>query len=717
LLNFIALLMVTSRPELSPSATTPGEGQRAIEHATEFARRAGATEKALAEADAVSQILAELRLDPEVLAAAVLCVASQGCEFALDTVRSSFGPAVAKLVEGVSRMAFLHDMAPKPGPGSGAHLENLRKMLLAMAEDVRVVLIKLAERLYVMRSLKHRPADQREAVARETLTIFAPLANRLGIGQIKWELEDLAFRYLEPERYKHIAGLLDERRADRERYIARVVKRLGAELAKAGIRAEVTGRPKHIYSIWRKMQRKSVDFYQLFDVRALRVLVDEIADCYAALGVVHTLWPHVPGEFDDYIATPKENQYRSLHTAVRGPEGKTLEVQIRTHDMNQHADLGVAAHWRYKEGSRYDPGFERRIAWLRQLLEWKGERDEAGDLLEQFKAEAFHERVYVLTPRGEIVDLPQGATPLDFAYHIHTQVGHCCRGAKVNGRIVPLNHELRSGDAVEVLTAKQGGPSRDWLSPHLGYLKSGRARGRVRQWFKQQDLEKTQASGRAALERELRRLGMAGMSYEKLASQAGFAKLDDFLAALGRGDLSATQVAASVHGQVKPEPPAELRGKRLPVETGRQLRVHGVGNLLTNLAGCCKPLPGDAVIGYITRGRGVSVHRRDCPNILRLGEGSDGRLIEVDWGGQGAGTYPVDLQVDAFDRAGLLRDITAILADERINVIAVNTLSSRGQHTAHMSLTVEVSDIYQLSRVLSRINQVPNVTDARRSHV
>ncbi len=682
----------------------------------EFSRQAGATDASLTDAHAVAQIVSELRLDPEVLAAAVLSVALRGRDVSAEAVRASFGPGVAKLVDGVSRMGFLHEIVLQPAHAGAAHLENLRKMLLAMAEDVRVVLIKLAERVHVMRSLKHRPAEQREAAARETLSIFAPLANRLGIGQVKWELEDVAFRYLEPERYKYIAGLLDERRVDRERYVAGVVKRLRAELAEVGLRAEVTGRPKHIYSIWRKMQRKAVDFHQLSDVRAVRILVDQVSDCYAALGVVHTLWPHIAGEFDDYIATPKENQYRSLHTAVRGPEGKTLEVQIRTYDMNHHAELGVAAHWRYKEGSHHDPGYERRIAWLRQLLDWKGDRDEGGDLLEQFKAEAFHDRVYVLTPLGEIVDLPQGSTPLDFAYHIHTQVGHRCRGAKVNGRIVPLNCELKSGDEVEVLTAKQGAPSRDWLSPHLGYLKSSRARGRVRHWFKQQDLDNTQAAGRALLDRELRRLGMAGMSYDKLAQQSGFAKLDDFLAALGRGDITATQVAATAQGLLRPVPSAQPRATpRPPPDSGSgALRVNGVGNLLTALARCCTPLPGDAVIGYITRGRGVTVHRRECPNILRLGGAGDGRLVAVDWGEEPSAKYPVDIRVDAIDRSGLLRDITAILGDEKVNVIAVNSLSDKEQHRAAMHLTLEVVDLYQLSRVLARIHQVPNVTDARR---
>jgi GTP pyrophosphokinase len=671
----------------------------------------------------VAQILSALRLDHEVLVAAVLYTALQGVSpLPLETVEGEFGAAVAKLVEGVAGMAFLHEGIAEKGRNDPAQAENLRKMLIAMAEDVRVVLIKLAERTHVMRTLKQRPEKERQSIARETLAIFTPLANRLGIGQLKWELEDLAFRHAEPERYKEIVRLLDERRTDRERYIARVMQILREEMHKAGIEAEVSGRPKHIYSICRKMQRKGADFHQVFDVRAVRILVNQVADCYAALGVVHTLWPHMPGEFDDYIATPKNNLYRSLHTAVRGPEGKTLEVQIRTHEMHHQAELGVAAHWRYKEGgNKFDAGFERKIAWLRQLLDWRGDVAEGTDLLERFKAEAFQDHVYVLTPKGEIVDLPQGATVLDFAYYVHTQVGHRCRGAKVSGRIVPLNYELRSGEQVEILTTKQGGPSRDWLSPHLGYLKTSRARDRVRHWFKQQDLHKNQDAGRALLDRELKRLGVTGIGYDKLAQKFGFAKADDFMASLGRGDITATQIASAVQALLRPEIPQEKHGVIAPRPSGAPaaIKVQGVGNLLTTFARCCKPVPRDPIIGYITRGRGVTVHRLDCPNILRVGGTAEGRLIEVEWGDgcaetERTATYPVDVRVDAYDRPGLLRDITAILANEKINLMAVNVSTDKKEHTAHMRLTLEITDIHQLSRVLQRIHQVRIVMEACR---
>ncbi|RMD71130.1 MAG: bifunctional (p)ppGpp synthetase/guanosine-3',5'-bis(diphosphate) 3'-pyrophosphohydrolase, partial [Gammaproteobacteria bacterium] len=625
-------------------------------------------------------------------------------------IEKRFGREVAHLVDGVERLAMLsRDLG---GDLSPAQAENLRKMLLVMAEDVRVVLIKLAERTQLMRTLKHLPEHEQKRVAQETLSIFTPLASRLGIGSLKWELEDLAFRYLEPERYQHIAALLDERRRSRERYIETVVDKLRRSLGKAGIPAQVSGRPKHIYSIWKKMQRKGVDFHQVFDVRAVRVLVESIPQCYAALGIVHSLWTPIPGEFDDYIATPKENLYRSLHTAVHGPEGKTLEVQIRTHEMHHYAELGVAAHWRYKEGGRQDPGFERRIAWLRRLLEQKGDSQE---LLEAFQTEAFQDRIYVITPKGEVMDLPEGSTPLDFAYHIHTQVGHRCRGAKVNGRIVPLNTPLKSGDQVEILTAREGGPSRDWLSPHLGYLQTSKARARVRQWFKQQDLEKNQAEGRSLLERELKRLGAGDVGHEKLARRLGFERVADLYAALGRGEVTAAQVAGAV--QVL-QPPAPSGVESLPLSPGpaspsSQVVVEGMGDLLSHVARCCKPLPGDSVIGYITQGRGVAVHRRDCPNVLRLGEKAPARLIEVNWEGRGEGGYAVDIAIEALDRPGLLRDITAVLSDERINVLAVNTHTDRhGQ--AHMRLTLTIRDLPQLSRVLARISRLPNVMEASR---
>ena len=668
---------------------------------------------------AVSAILHDLGMDAECVAAAVLHDVVEDTGVDLAQLEADFGAGVARLVDGVTKMTQLGHL-PETSIAEGRRVqqaESVRKLLLAMVEDVRVVLIKLADRLHNMRTLKYLDEERRRCIARETLDIYAPLANRLGIWQIKWELEDLSLRFLEPEAYHSIARALDQRREERERYINEVIALLREKLGEAGIEAEVTGRPKHIYSIWRKMQRKNVDFHQIFDVRAVRILVEEVADCYAALGVVHGLWHHIPGEFDDYIANPKENLYRSLHTAVVGPGGQTLEVQIRTREMHEHAELGIAAHWRYKEGVRFDKGFERKIAWMRQLLEWKDETASASEFVDRFKAEAGSERVYVLTPRGQVIDLPKGATPLDFAYHIHTDVGHRCRGARVNGRIVPLTHELRSGDQVEVLTTRQGAPSRDWLSPHLGYLKTSRARAKVRHWFRQQDHEKNVAAGRGILDRELNRLAVQGLSWEALADRLHYKTVEDMLAAIGAGDLTNAQIAGAAQALSQPAEPARpvvrpARRTRGADEEG--VHIEGVGNLLTHIARCCRPVPRDPIVGYITRGRGVTIHRRDCPNALRLQATDQERLIEVDWGRSPGTAWPVDIDVLAYDRAGLLRDVTAVLANDRINVLGVNSTTDPMDGMARIRLTVEIGDMAQLSRILSRIGQLRNVVEARR---
>jgi GTP pyrophosphokinase len=668
---------------------------------------------------AVAQILTELRLDHETIAAAILHDVVEDTGVALEEVRAQFGARIAALVDGVTKMKIIQAFQPgaEGARRDHAQAESLRKMLLAMAEDVRVVLIKLADRLHNMRTLAALPLDKQARIARETLDIFAPLANRLGIWRIKWELEDLAFRALEPAAYKQIAGFLAEKRADREAYVERFVATLAQELSRNGIAAEVSGRPKHFYSIWRKMQRKGRDFAEIRDVRAVRVLVNDVRDCYAALGVVHGLWPHVPGEFDDYIATPKENHYRSLHTAVIGPEGKTVEVQIRSHEMHRAAELGVAAHWRYKEGAREDRGYGEKIAWLRSLLEWKDEVAEASEFVDQFKSEVFSERVYVLTPKGNIVDLPAGATPLDFAYHIHTDVGHRCRGAKVNGHIVPLTHPLKTGERVEVLTVREGGPSRDWLSPHLGYLHTSKARAKVNHWFREQNYEASLSAGREALEREFQRLGLAGINYEKLAARFAYPAVNDFLVAIGRGEVKPAQIMVAVQELIEPG----LRPARpafVPRAAGAQktpagITIQGVGNLLTRMARCCNPLPGDAIVGFITRGQGVTVHRRDCSNALRHREEGGERLIEVGWGTAGGESYPVEVEIIAYDRAGLLRDITGLLANEKINVLGVSTVTDR-QQVAHMTFTLEIPDVGTLSRILALLDRIPNVTEVRR---
>ena len=587
---------------------------------------------------AAADTLADLRLDHETIAAAILHDVVEDTPVKLEEIEKEFGRRVATLVDGVTKMDVIQAFQGQTERSTREHAqaESLRKMLLAMAEDVGVVLIKLADRLHNMRTLDSLPKDKQQRIARETMDIFAPLANRLGIWQMKWELEDLSFRYLEPEAYRQIAGMLAERRIDREHYIERFVQTLSAELKQAGIDAEISGRPKHIYGIWRKMQSKGKDFQQIFDVRAVRVQVASVRDCYAALGIVHTLFTHIPGEFDDYIATPKENNYRSIHTAVIGPDGKTTEVQIRTHDMHQQSELGVAAHWRYKEGAKQDTGFDRKITWLRQLLEWKDEVAEASDFVDQFKSEVFSERVYVFTPKGNIVDLPQGATPLDFAYDIHTEVGHRCRGAKVNGHIVPLTYALKTGEQVEVLTVKAGGPSRDWVSPHLGYLHTSKARSRVQQWFKQQNYDSSVSAGRAGLEREFHRLGFTDVNHEKLSQRFGFSKVEDFLAAIGRGEIKSGQIMSAAQEMVEPKtkvaPP--LVPARAHAQPGKPtgVTIQGVGNLLTRMGRCCNPLPGDAIVGFITRGQGITIHRRDCPNALRHHAENDERIIEVSWG-------------------------------------------------------------------------------------
>ncbi len=674
---------------------------------------------------AVANLLADLHLDYETLAAAILHDVPEDTEVTLEEIELEFGPTIAKLVDGVTKMGQMQEYhgQSKKVRKERARAESLRKMLLAMVEDVRVVLIKLADRTHNMRTLGSLDDERRQRIAKETQEIFAPLANRLGIWQIKWELEDLSFRYLEPERYKQIAHLIDERRLHRQEFITKLVNDLKTELEKQGIRADVTGRPKHIYSIWRKMQRKEVEFDQIYDVRGLRVLVDKVADCYAALGIVHTLWRPVPGEFDDYIATPKDNLYRSLHTAVVSPDGKTIEVQIRTHEMHQDAELGVAAHWRYKEGSKSDAAFDEKIAWLRQLMEWKDDVADATEFINQVKAEVFEDSVHMLTPKGDVVDLPAGSTPIDFAYHIHTEVGHRCRGAKVNGRIMALNYQLKNGDQVEILTAKRGGPSRDWLNAHLGYLKTGRAKAKVRYWFKYQNFEENVSQGRTILERELHRLGITEINYERLTQYFNLDKVDEFLAAIGRGDVSMPHLVNAINAIVEEDEaqtPSEEEALTAevtasPPPTTKDMRVQGVGNLLTNLAQCCRPVPGDKyIIGYITRGRGVTIHRRDCPNILRFDDERRERLIEVDWDMAANETYPVDVQIEAFDRPGLLRDITVVVANEKINMSAVTVTTKKKEHTAIISATFEVTNIDQLSRVLALVEQQPNVLRAQR---
>ncbi|MEO7725892.1 MAG: bifunctional (p)ppGpp synthetase/guanosine-3',5'-bis(diphosphate) 3'-pyrophosphohydrolase, partial [Burkholderiales bacterium] len=622
----------------------------------------------------VATMLRGLKLGADCLAASLLAPAAVSHDRVV-AMRDSFGAQVAELADGVARMALIEDLGDANAHSDSSHqLEGLRKMLLAMSQDVRVVLIKLADHTQTLRfAVKSDDAQLRHAMARLARDIYAPLANRLGIWQFKWELEDLALRILEPAIYKQIAALLDEKRRDREHYIEAAITRLRAEFARAGIDAEVNGRPKHIYSIYNKMRRKEVHFDGLYDVHAVRVLVDDVGACYAALDIVHRLWTPVPGEFDDYIAKPKNNDYRSLHTAVVGDEGKPLEVQIRTFDMHQHAELGVAAHWRYKDGSRSDAGYDGKIAWLRQVVEWKDEIADAGDATARFRLDLFADTIYVLTPQGRVIDLPRDATPIDFAYHVHTDLGHRCRGARVDGALVPLDTPLRNGQRVEIIAAKQGGPSRDWLNPTLGFLKSAGARGKVRQWFNRLNLEASMAEGRAAVEKELQRQGMTGVSLDQLAQTLGFAKLNDFFAETGRGEISARQIQVALREEdaspaVSDEAPVVHRPRARP----GGILIVGVDKLLTVPAKCCKPAPPDPIIGFVSRGRGVTIHRRGCDNVKRL---AAERLIAADWGVAADATFPVDVVIEARDRTGLLRDITEIFSREHINVTATNTAS------------------------------------------
>jgi GTP pyrophosphokinase len=669
-----------------------------------------------------ASILVGMNMDHEAIAATLLHAAPAYLDEWMEKLTASFGANIAALVAGVARMEQIREFSEmeegrekkKDDPAQQA--ENLRKMLLAMVEDIRVVLIKLAERTQTMRSLSGADKERQIRIARETRGIFAPLANRLGVWQVKWELEDLSLRYLEPELYKKVAGLLDERRADREQYIADLIGQMKGELERAGIRADVTGRPKHIYSIINKMKRKQVDFGDLYDVRAVRILVDDIKDCYAALGLVHNLWQPIPKEFDDYIAHPKSNDYRSLHTAVIGPKNLALEVQIRTHEMHRHSELGVAAHWRYKEGGKSDAKFDEKIAWLRQILEWKEEVADSGDMLEQFKSELFQDQVYVLTPQGRVIDLPKGATPVDFAYTLHTDLGHRTRGAKVDGSIVPLNYKLQNGQRVEILAAKRGAPSRDWLNPALGYLQSPRARAKVRHWFRYLNFDENISQGRAQLDRELHRLGVVSVNQEKIAQRLNFNKLEDFLAAIGRGDVGDYQIAQAVQDEVKPKTeearaPVTARPRAGQVPSSGIL-VEGVGNLLTKMAKCCQPAPPDAIVAYVTRDRGVTIHRRDCAAMLRLSDDRRDRVLNAQWGGVKDAAFSVDIEVEAYDRQGLLRDISDVFAREKINVTRVNTLSKNYQ--ARMQFSIEIKDLGQLAQLLALIHQVPNVVAARR---
>jgi GTP pyrophosphokinase len=709
--------------EILPEGTSPADrdlvkrAYKAAQKAHKGQKRASG-EQYIQHCLAVAAVLAELGAPIPAIMAGLLHDTVEDTELTLKDLRRDFGDEVASLVDGVTKLTQLprvsrRDKGTKSVGASKGELakETLRKTFLAMGDDVRVVVIKLADRLHNMRTLAHLPAEKHRRIAEETLEIFAPLANRLGIWQMKWELEDLAFRYVYQEEYREIAAHVAERRVDREKALREISLRLKSVLAELNIQAEVTGRPKHLYSIYRKMERKDVQFDMVYDVRGLRVIVESESQCYLALGVIHNEWKPVPGTFDDYIATPKDNFYQSLHTAVIYDDGKTLEVQIRTPEMHKNSEYGIAAHWHYKEGRRSGDAFEQRILWLRRLMEWRQDIDDAADFVDAMKSDVFDDRVYVFTPKGDIIDLPAGSTPIDFAYHIHTDIGHRCRGAKANGKLISLSNNLQTGDSVEILTSKRGGPSRDWLNPSLEMVKSQRARSKIRQWFRRRNRELNVSHGRLLLERELRRLGVEGISYERIAHDLGYSQIDDLLAAIGCGDVHLAKIVAQVVEEDEQGLDIATEVEEvLPTElAGDEVSILGLSGLLVRLGRCCKPAPGDPIIGYITRGRGATIHHQGCPNVLRIKDRE--RLVQVSWG-HAKQTYPVSVRIQAYDREGLMRDVSTLVSNEGISMSSVH-LSTKDS-LAIFDLVMLITDIRQLSRVLNRLEALPNILEARR---
>jgi GTP pyrophosphokinase len=684
----------------------------------------GTGESVWTHAVGMALIAASLRLDAETRIAALLFAAADYLDDPVETLAARFGAPVAHLVDGLRRLNGLRLLtrmtATATAPEIRAQTEVLRKMLLAMVEDIRVVLLRLASRTQTLRFFTEHQGEARADVARESLDIYAPLANRLGVWQLKWELEDLSFRFLEPETYRRIAKMLDERRVERENFIVAAIERLQHEIAAVGIKAEVYGRPKHIYSIYNKMRAKRLDFSQVYDIRALRVLVDDVRDCYTVLGIVNQIWQPIGQEFDDYISNPKGNNYQSLHTAVLAGDGRALEVQIRTHEMHKHAELGVAAHWRYKEGKGHGGDYDEKIALLRSLLSWRDEVADSADWLEKFKRASLDDAIYVMTPQGKVVDLPRGATPIDFAYRVHTDLGHRCRGAKVDGHLVPLNTRLENGQTVEINAAKEGGPSRDWLNPQQSYVATSRARTKIKQYFGQIEEEELLARGRSFITKELQREGHSQANIDDVASRLGFKNAEAMFLAAGRGDVGprAVQLALrEAHPEVAPAPEPEMVvGRSHGRDSSDRVLIVGVGKLMTSLGRCCKPAPPDAIEGFVTRARGISIHRVDCPDFKRLAAAQPERVMQAEWGEQAfnnrQSVFPVDIAVQAVDRQGLLRDISEVLSRERLNVIAVNTLSKKG--IAFMRFTMEVGGVAQVQRAITLIREVRDVIDAQR---
>jgi len=664
-----------------------------------------------------AQTIASLLLDADTIAAALLHDIQEDCGVSNQEIEKRFGPEVAKLVEGVTKLGQIPwETAETVSGDEHIQAENLRKMFMAMAQDLRVLIIKLADRLHNMLTLHALPAEDQLRISKETMEVYAPLASRLGIWEMKWQLEDLAFRHLDPDRYKFIAGMLDATREARESYVGRVKETLSQELAKQDVKAEIWGRAKHIYSIFQKIEKyasASRSASEIYDLVAVRIMVDTVTDCYSALGAVHGLWRPLPGTFDDYIANPKESMYQALHTTVLSLDARPLEVQIRTYEMHRSAEYGIAAHWRYKEGRKRDLRYEERLAWLRQLLEWQRDIAQAEDLVEAVKSDIFQDQVFVFTPKGQVKDLPKGATPIDFAYRIHTDLGHMCVGAKVNGRLVPLNRELNNGDVVEIMTSRSSkGPSRDWLNPNLGHVRTSHARGKIRQWFKRQERDENIARGREMLEKELHRLGVSLPDVqEELLRRFRYDDLEDFLLRVGYGEISTRQIATKLASLLQPEEitvePPEVPARATYTTS---VRVLGTGDLLTRLSRCCSPVPGDDIIGYVTRGEGVAVHRSDCRNILNEDERE--RLVDVEWGQRGH-LYPVAVHIEAWDRVGLLRDVSTMVAEERVNMVGFHTQEHEDGVIA-IFVTLETTGIEQLTRLLSKLEAIRGVLSVGR---
>jgi len=666
------------------------------------------------------EILADLRMDKDALTAALLFPLVEAQVLSCEDVQTEFPQAVVTMLAAVNQMEAIRTIPVGPNQNPNAQqADNLRKMLLTMVEDVRAVVIKLAAQICYLRDVKNADEETRVLAAKQTNAIFGPLANRLGIGQLKWELEDLAFRYLHPQIYKKIAAQLEEKRLDREQYMRDFVAAVYQRLQDEKLHSEVYGRPKHIFSIWKKMQKKHLSFDQLYDIRAVRIVTERVQDCYAVLGIVHTSWQHLPKEFDDYIATPKQNGYQSIHTVVLGPHGRPIEIQIRTKQMHDDAELGVAAHWRYKEGgpAGREGALDEKIGWLRKLLAWQEEVVDSS-LAEELRNQVTEDRVYVFTPKGDIVDLPVGSTPLDFAYYVHSNVGHRCIGAKISGRIVPFTYQLKTGDQVEILTGREPNPSRDWLNPNLGYLKSSRARSKVQYWFRLQDRDKNYVAGKELLDAELVRLNLVMEHPSKVLQRFNAGSMEELLVGIGGGEIKVTQVVHYIQSQyvkVEPEIDPRLISKPMHTPAKSHVVVQGVGNLMTHMAGCCQPLPGDAIIGYITVGRGIAVHRDDCDQFKNLQENHPERVVEATWGDQYASGYEASIRIVAHDRNGLLRDITSILANEKANVLRMSSNSDVAKQTAIINMTLELYNLDSLNKLLTKVSLIDDVIEAKRS--